>query len=64
VQLRHGSYGAARLCGWADQLAPLLEQGRDVYAYFNNDWYGHAVIDAVFLRDQLTRSGLQAQSSG
>ena len=22
----------------------------DVYAYFNNDWYGHAVTDATSLR--------------
>ncbi len=49
----HGSYGEARLGDWANQLGPLLEQGRDVYAYFNNDWYGHAVADAVYLRDQL-----------
>ena len=60
----HGSYGEARLCEWADRLAPLLDQGRDVYAYFNNDWYGHAVTDAVFLRDQLARLGFAAQSSG
>ena len=49
----HGSYGEARLCEWADRLASLLDHGRDVYAYFNNDWYGHAVTDAVFLRDQV-----------
>ena len=27
---------------------------RDVYAYFNNDWYGHAVNDARLLRAQLS----------
>jgi hypothetical protein len=26
-----------------------------VYAYFNNDWFGHAVTDAVALRDDLHR---------
>ena len=30
-----------------------LDDGRDVYAYFNNDWYGHAVTDATQLRDLL-----------
>ncbi len=49
-----GSYGKARLSQWADRLAPLLQQGQDVYAYFNNDWYGHAVTDAEFLREQLS----------
>ena len=49
----HGSYGEARLCEWVDRLAALLDEGHDVYAYFNNDWYGHAVTDAQFLRDQL-----------
>jgi uncharacterized protein YecE (DUF72 family) len=50
----HGSYGA-RLGQWADRLVPILECGRDVYAYFNNDWFGHAVTDAVALRDDLHR---------
>ena len=49
----HGSYGEARLSWWADRLGHLLDQGRDVYVYFNNDWHGHAVNDAVFLRERL-----------
>lgn len=49
----HGAYGAGRLRAWADRLRPLLDEGRDVYAYFNNDWDGHAVRDAAVLRDQL-----------
>ncbi|HEX3089549.1 MAG TPA: DUF72 domain-containing protein [Ilumatobacteraceae bacterium] len=51
----HGSYGEARLRSWADRLGPLLDDGVDVYGYFNNDWYGHAVNDALLLRDQLSR---------
>ena len=50
----HGSYGEARLRDWADQLTPVLERGCDVYAYFNNDWFGHAVTDAIALRGLLT----------
>jgi uncharacterized protein YecE (DUF72 family) len=38
--------GAAILGGW-------LDEGSDVYAYFNNDWYGNAVTDATTLREQL-----------
>jgi uncharacterized protein YecE (DUF72 family) len=49
----HGSYGEARLGRWADRLGTLLDEGRDVYAYFNNDWYGRAVSDALFLRDRV-----------
>jgi len=32
----------------------VLERGCDVYAYFNNDWFGHAVTDAIALRGLLT----------
>jgi uncharacterized protein YecE (DUF72 family) len=32
-----------------------LDQGHDVYAYFNNDYEGHAVRDAAWLRDRLVR---------
>jgi len=46
----HGSYGEDRLQAWADRLQKVLEDGGDVYAYFNNDWYGHAVTDAITLR--------------
>jgi len=38
---------------WASRLRAVLESGRDVYAYFNNDWHGNAVRDAATLRDQL-----------
>ena len=37
-------------------MAATLDAGQDVYAYFNNDWYGHAVTDARWLRDRLTTS--------
>ena len=51
----HGAYGGRRLWrvgrparrGW-------LDDGCDVYAYFNNDWDGHAVTDATYLRAALT----------
>ena len=30
-----------------------MEQGKDVYAYFNNDYQGHAVTDAEWLATAL-----------
>ena len=57
-----GSYGPDRLQWWADRLTPLLERGTGVYAYFNNDWHGRAVDDAVALRDRIT-SALSRRST-
>jgi len=53
TQPYHGSYGPARLARWAQQFEEVLSDGHDVYAYFNNDWYGNAVRDATTLRDLL-----------
>jgi len=49
----HGAYGESGLQPWIDRLQPVIDAGRDVYAYFNNDWYGHAVNDAMLLRRAL-----------
>ena len=49
----HGSYGTHRLEAWADTLRTTMEGGNDVYAYFNNDWFGHAVRDAQYMRGAL-----------
>ena len=45
-----GSYPDADLRWWADRVAEWTAQGRDVYAYFNNDGHGHAVRNAETLR--------------
>jgi uncharacterized protein YecE (DUF72 family) len=50
-----GRYGGRRLWRTADRLAAWIDDGHDVYAYFNNDWHGAAVLDAQWLRDRLTR---------
>jgi len=54
-----GRYGGRRLWRTARRLATWLEEGSDVYAYFNNDRHGHAVSDAAWLRERLlpARSG-------
>lgn len=48
-----GAYGAERLRPWAERLGHELEAGHDVYCYFNNDYDGHAVTDATYLRSAL-----------
>ena len=48
-----GSYSADDLAWWADRIREWQAQGREVYAYFNNDGGGNAVRDALALRGQL-----------
>lgn len=45
-----GSYPDADLAWWADRLREWAAQGRDIFAYFNNDGAGNAVRDAARLR--------------
>jgi uncharacterized protein YecE (DUF72 family) len=49
----HGRYGGRRLARPAARIGEWLEEGVDVFAYFNNDFEGHAVADAHWLRDRL-----------
>ena len=56
--LRHPyreGYPADTLHRVADRLGEWLAAGCDVYAYFNNDYDGHAVRDARRLRDLVVR---------
>ena len=46
-----GSYSDEDLRWWADRIGEWRSQGRDVYAYFNNDGHGHAVRNALRLRE-------------
>lgn len=48
-----GRYGPARLEPMATRLAAWLNDGVDVWAYFNNDYDAHAVADAEWLRGRL-----------
>jgi uncharacterized protein YecE (DUF72 family) len=50
-----GRYEIARLDRWATRLYELAQDGRDVYAYFNNDPEGMAVINARELRSLIDR---------
>lgn len=53
-----GGYAHQKLTADARRIADLLEDGLDVYAYFNNDLEGHAVENAADLRRYVVdRSG-------
>ena len=58
-----GRYQRARMQYWADVLAAQWRAGRDVFAYFNNDPEGMAVINAQELRS-LMQTQLEEESRG
>jgi uncharacterized protein YecE (DUF72 family) len=49
----HGAYGGRRLWRVAERMRAWLDEGLDVYAYFNNDYEGHAAADAAWLARRL-----------
>lgn len=59
-----GGYDPDSLSASAMRMAAHAEQGRDVYAYFNNDLGGHAVHDARTLSRLLTELGVKVGSPG
>lgn len=44
-----GGFSPEELRGWAARIRGLVESGKRVYVYFNNDMHGHAVRDAAAL---------------
>ena len=49
-----GNYSDDELRRWADRIAQWRGDGRDVWMYFNNDLGGHAVRNALTLRELLS----------
>jgi uncharacterized protein YecE (DUF72 family) len=49
---RNGNYSHAELDAWADRLRAWSEHV-GVFAYFNNDWEGFAIDNAMDLKKQL-----------
>jgi uncharacterized protein YecE (DUF72 family) len=49
---RRGNYGPSELDAWARELERLARRA-EVFAYFNNDWEGFAVRNAVRMRERL-----------
>jgi len=52
------SYTEDQLEWWARQIRPILDQGTDVYVFFNNDIDGHAPHNAAHLRSILEHDRL------
>jgi uncharacterized protein YecE (DUF72 family) len=50
---RGGNYSERELEEWAERIAEWRDAGRDVYAYFNNDWEGYAVRNGLKLKELL-----------
>jgi uncharacterized protein YecE (DUF72 family) len=49
---RNGNYSARELDDWAARIDGW-RRSVDVYAYFNNDWLGYAVYNALGLKERL-----------
>ena len=50
---RNGNYSKSELEEWKRRIAAWRSQV-DVYAYFNNDWQGYAVENALWLKRRLS----------
>lgn len=48
-----GGFTREELSAWAAQIRALRSAGKEAYVYFNNDWEGFAVRDAMILQDLL-----------
>jgi uncharacterized protein YecE (DUF72 family) len=59
-----GSYSDAELREWADILRGWHEQGREVFAYFNNDASGNAVANAETLRSMVNEADSNTVATG
>jgi len=49
---RRGNYSESELEEWAQRI-DRWRRGHDVYAYFNNDWEGFAIKNALWLKRRL-----------
>ena len=56
-----GGFTSDELASWAAQIRALRSAGKEVYIYFNNDWGGFAIRDALALRALL---GTPSRSTG
>ena len=56
---RNGNYSRNELSDWASRL-DRWSKSVDVFAYFNNDWEGYAIDNAIFLKRLLRRKSSPA----
>jgi len=52
AQVYRYDYSPDELAGWAERVKAVLE-GRTLYAFFNNDYYGNAIRNARTFREML-----------
>jgi len=50
-----GKYDEATLRAWAERIKAWCAEGHDVWVYFNNDAFGHAVDNALTLKELLNK---------
>jgi uncharacterized protein YecE (DUF72 family) len=50
---RGGNYSRTELDEWAARIGRWAEDA-DVYAYFNNDWKGYALRNALYLKHRVS----------
>jgi uncharacterized protein YecE (DUF72 family) len=48
-----GGFTPEELRTWSARLRALSSVGKDVYMYFNNDWEGYAIRDAMLTQELL-----------
>jgi len=53
-----GNYAPDQLRREAERIRGWRDRGLDVYAYFNNDLHGHAVNNALDLRQRCSKEGV------
>jgi uncharacterized protein YecE (DUF72 family) len=58
------SYSTAHLARWAADAQRWADEGRDVHIYLDNDAEGHAVRNAIALREMVQGRTARANSSG
>lgn len=50
-----GSYGIETLSSWADVFSRWVQEGKDIYCYFDNDELGYAAQNAADLQELVRR---------
>jgi uncharacterized protein YecE (DUF72 family) len=51
-----GGFTRQELKAWGGRIRALSAAGKEIYLYFNNDWEGFAIRDAVFMKRLLGQS--------
>jgi uncharacterized protein YecE (DUF72 family) len=51
-----GRYSDEGLLGWTDWIVEQSRLGREVWCYFNNDLFAHAIDDALTLRAMISQA--------